>query len=185
MFEDCRSKKIVLVSHCYLNQNAISDGTADGECLIKELTDLLYENRIGVLQMPCPELLCLGLDRGDRVGGTRPVIVENSRIRNRLSEPSVMKKIRKIVDQLVYQVEQYQKFDFKVLGIVGVNRSPSCGVETTSIDNEEVEGRGVFIQELYNELQKRNINAFWMGMKTSNLTESLARLNKEINESIR
>lgn len=28
MFSNCRSKKIVLVSHCILNQNSISDGTA-------------------------------------------------------------------------------------------------------------------------------------------------------------
>ncbi|CAG8999029.1 MAG: hypothetical protein CENE_00993 [Candidatus Celerinatantimonas neptuna] len=29
MFEDKRSKKVVLIAHCLLNQNAISDGTAD------------------------------------------------------------------------------------------------------------------------------------------------------------
>jgi predicted secreted protein len=182
MFEDCRSKKIVLVSHCYLNQNAISDGTADGECLIKEFIDLLHENRIGIIQMPCPELLCLGLDRGDRQGRTRPVVVENSRIRNRLSDLSSKKKIREIVNQLVYQIDQYIKHDFKVLGVIGVNRSPSCGVETTSARNEEVEGKGIFIQELYTELQKRNIKLFWMGMKTSNLNESLARLNDKIKQ---
>ncbi len=28
MFHDGRSKKVVFVAHCFLNQNAISDGTA-------------------------------------------------------------------------------------------------------------------------------------------------------------
>lgn len=28
MFEDGRSKKVVFIAHCFLNQNSISDGTA-------------------------------------------------------------------------------------------------------------------------------------------------------------
>ena len=29
MFTDARSKRVIFVAHCVLNQNAISDGTAD------------------------------------------------------------------------------------------------------------------------------------------------------------
>ncbi len=29
MFTDKRSKRVIFVAHCILNQNAISDGTAD------------------------------------------------------------------------------------------------------------------------------------------------------------
>ena len=28
MFDDGRSKKVVFIAHCFLNQNSISDGTA-------------------------------------------------------------------------------------------------------------------------------------------------------------
>ena len=37
MFSDKRSKKIVFIAHCLLNQNAISDGTAVYPAAFKEL----------------------------------------------------------------------------------------------------------------------------------------------------
>ena len=42
---------------------------------------MILDAQVGVVQMPCPELCCLGLDRGDPNGGERPVVVENTRIR--------------------------------------------------------------------------------------------------------
>ena len=65
MFEDNRSKRLVLVSHCLLNQNSISDGTADYAGTFTDIINKLVEKNVGIIQMPCPELLCLGLDRGD------------------------------------------------------------------------------------------------------------------------
>ena len=32
MFTDGRSKKVIFLAHCLLNQNSISDGTADFSC---------------------------------------------------------------------------------------------------------------------------------------------------------
>ena len=69
MFDDARSRRVILLAHCLLNQNAISDGTADFPSQFTELVELLTSNRIGMIQLPCPELICLGLDREDRNGG--------------------------------------------------------------------------------------------------------------------
>ena len=65
MFTDGRSKRIIFIAHCMLNQNSISDGTADFPSLNKEILNFLIEKDIGIIQMPCPELCCLGLDRGN------------------------------------------------------------------------------------------------------------------------
>lgn len=54
-----------------------------------------------------------------------------------------------------------------MLGIIGINRSPSCGVNTTSINNKEVSGEGVFIQTLREELEKKNILIKIIGIKAS------------------
>lgn len=86
MFTDSRSRRVIFLSHCLLNQNSISDGTADFPSQFDEVIELLMKNRIGIIQLPCPELLCLGLDRGDSNGAKRPVLGENTRIRELLSE---------------------------------------------------------------------------------------------------
>ena len=181
MFTDSRSKKIVLVAHCILNQNSISDGTADLPGTFQDVVILLLDSDVGIIQMPCPELLCLGLDRGDPHGEERNVVVENTRIRKALKEESSYKKIDSLVDQVVFQIEEYLKHDFMVKGIIGVNRSPSCGVETTSMNKEEVPGKGVFIDTLEEKLSEKEIDIKIIGVKTSEIDKSIDKVKRLLN----
>ena len=174
MFTDARSRKVVLVSHCILNQNSISDGTADYPAADQSIVKLLLEANIGIIQMPCPELLSLGLDRGDKCGAERPVVVENTRIRHSLEKAESAKVLNNLVNQLVFQIAEYLHHGFKVLGIIGINRSPSCGVDTTSDYDREVDGQGVFIARLKEELTRRNIMLDIVGIKALEAEESLA-----------
>jgi len=50
--------------------------------------------------MPCPELMCLGLDRGNVEGRFSPVVEENTRIRASMSNDLINHKI----DQLVQDI---------------------------------------------------------------------------------
>lgn len=165
MFSDARSKAIVFVAHCILNQNSISDGTASYPGSIKEVLELLSGSDVGIVQMPCPELVCLGLDRGNIDGGKSPVLEENTRIRTMMSRGPAAGKIRYLAQQLVFQISEYRNHGFAIRGIVGVNRSPSCGVDTTSKNNQEVVGEGVFIEALRKELEKHNIHVEMVGIK--------------------
>ena len=165
MFTDERSKSIVFVAHCILNQNSISDGTAVYPGAIKEIMNVLSISDVGIVQMPCPELLCLGLDRGNSNGSYSPILEENTRIRMMMSQRSAATRIRQLVQDLIFQILEYQNYDFDIRGIVGINRSPTCGVDTTSKNNQEVEGKGVFIEALRNELKKNKIHVEIIGIK--------------------
>jgi len=59
------------------------------------------------------------------------------------------------------------KNGFEVLGVVGINRSPSCGVETTSKDNREIEGEGVFVECLREELERKGAKIRLAGIKAN------------------
>jgi len=165
MFTDQRSKSILFVAHCILNQNSISDGTAAYPGSINEIMQVLHMSHVGIVQMPCPELLCLGLDRGNIGGSSSPILEENTRIRMMMSQRSAQGKIRQMVQHIIFQILEYHKYGFDIRGIVGINRSPSCGVENTSKNNQEVEGQGVFIEALRNELNKNKINMRMVGIK--------------------
>jgi predicted secreted protein len=173
MFTDARSKTILFMAHCLLNQNSISDGTAVYPGAVKHIIALLLESGIGIVQLPCPELMCLGLDRGDQNGAASPVIVENTRIRKALEQKPALEKLNALIAPLAFQISEYQKFGFNIRGIVGINRSPSCGVETTSRDNREVAGRGVFMEALRLELEKKNLHLKMVGVKDSEPEKSL------------
>ena len=49
-----------------MNQNSISDMTADFPSQFDKVINLLMNHKIGIIQLPCPELVCLGLDRQDK-----------------------------------------------------------------------------------------------------------------------
>lgn len=52
----------------------------------------------------------------------------------------------------------------RLLGIIGANRSPNCGVDTTSDFNIEIEGMGLFMNKLCSELEEQNIKIPFLGL---------------------
>jgi predicted secreted protein len=177
MFEDNRSKKIMIVAHCILNQNSISDASANLPSQFNEIVGRIMQEKIGILQLPCPELQCLGLDRKDRLGGKRPVLEENTRIRELMIKRDNIKLLEREIKRILFQINEYQKHEFEIKGIIGINRSPSCGVETTTVQNKEVKGKGVFMEMLSEALKKDGQTIKMIGVKTSEIQESIYRLD--------
>lgn len=177
MFTDGHSKKVIFLAHCLLNQNAISDGTAVYPAAFREVIQLLLEQEVGIVQMPCPELCCLGLDRGDVHGAERPVVVENTRIRRSMEKDGPRQRREALADLVAEQIAEYHRHGFEVLGIVGANRSPNCGVETTSDLDQEVEGQGAFIAAIARRLEAAGIDVPMLGLKGSeNAAEKISTL---------
>lgn len=167
MFTDVRSKKVVFVAHCLLNQNSISDGTAVYPAAFKDIINTFMDNDIGIVQLPCPELCCLGLDRGNIYGADSPVTVENTRIRREMEKDETQTKLKALVDYTMLQIDEYTKYGFEIKGIVGANRSPNCGVESTSDNDVEISGMGVFMEALYDEMSARGLSIRMTGIKGS------------------
>ena len=164
MFTDGRSKRVVFLAHCLLNQNSISDGTAVYPAAFKEVVELFINAEVGIVQLPCPELCCLGLDRGNENGADENVLKENTRIRH-------------LVDYVMQQILEYNKYGFEIIGIVGANRSPNCGVDTTSDYNAEIKGKGLFMSDLSGCLTKACLSIPMIGLKgTDNFVEKITTL---------
>ena len=114
--------------------------------------------------MPCPELCCLGWTGAIRRGGA-PVVVENTRIRAALGAPRAAAKLDRLVDHVMLQIQEYRRHGFAIVGIVGVNRSPSCGVDTTSDHDRELPGQGVFLARLTAALDAAGLSVPVIGVK--------------------
>ena len=145
---------------------------------------MFMANKVGIIQLPCPELLCLGLDRQDKHGSERNLLDENTRIRKLMQKNGNTALLRKKVQEVVTQVREYREYGFSIIGLVGINRSPSCGIETTSIDGKEEPGRGVFMQVIAEELQKENLELKMVGVKTSKIEESLETVRQLLKDCV-
>ncbi len=162
---DSRSRKVILVPHCALNQNARVAGAAEHPAAIVELIHDLLKRDIGILQMPCPELYAFGLDR------------TNVRVEKELRTPAGKALCQRLARELVQQIQIYLDSDFCVLGILGKNGSPSCGVEETW-DHGICPGSGAFIEELAAELKEQRIAIEMAGIRDNEAPNAIFKVDR-------
>lgn len=181
MFQDKRGKKILLVAHCILNQNSKIDFCAYYPGAILEAAQAILDSGVGIIQLPCPELLCLGLDRQADERESRTIESEDTRVAKLMKEKQSACLCQSIVDSIAYQIEEYNKHGFQIIGLLGVNGSPTCGIDTTWAEDREYEGLGVFIEMLQKEFHRKNMYIDMGGIKArdpQHAVETVKRLLK-------
>ena len=149
---DKRRRRVIFVSHCWLNINARFPEGAAFEGANTALMQLLLQEGLGIIQMPCPEQVCLGLEKyaygavvGEQLRGC----------------------FRRCAESVVEQLKEYLVHGYEVVGIMGMNPSPSCGVEVTKgrgtmegtdRNTAEQPGPGLFSEELVALLRQEGID---------------------------
>jgi len=173
LFKDKRSGKIGIVVHCILNQNSRVLGLAERSSMITEIVEVFSRKKIGILQMPCPELTYAGVLRQPQTKDQYDTIMFRSHC-------------RKITKEIVDQIQDYEKCGISIEIVIGVDGSPSCGVNETSkgsacenmSKSERVKGSGILIEELRFALKERKISVPFYGIRYERLSEDLARIEK-------
>ena len=150
---------MVLLAHCILNPNAKVAGIAQTPGAIPGIVKGLLEEGVGIVQLPCPEQTFGGCLRW---GMTR----------EQYDTPRYRRHCRDILEPIVDQSEDYLRGGYEILGIVGVDGSPSCGIDLTCVGYEGgeitsmrtlpacsfVAGRGVFMECLLSMLGDRRLS---------------------------
>lgn len=183
---DGRSKRVVFLSHCLLNENTRYLGGATCGCP-RALIEPYLEQDIGLVQMPCPEQQAWGgvlkryLLAGYGVRGTLLYRLRSLLLPLLLGYTRVV--YRRLARATAKQVADYLGSGFWVEGMVGVDGSPSCGLHKTldmaqsfealaSLDirtatvaemNDLIrqnlcEGSGLYTSLLKEELEKRGLS---------------------------
>ncbi|RBP36561.1 CD3072 family TudS-related putative desulfidase [Garciella nitratireducens] len=131
-----RGRKIILVSHCILNQNTVVKPLARAKGAYTKIVEEILNHEIGIHQLPCPEFIYLGLQR-------KPMEKEEY---DTSQYRSLCKNLSKTVLQII---KEYLKNGYEILGIIGIENSPSCDINGK---------KGIFMEELFNLLKQSNIS---------------------------
>lgn len=174
MFDDIRSKKVIFLSHCILNQNATAPDCAFYPAALKEVIYFCLKENISIKQMPCPELLFLGLDRQRQTGMQPTNAEEKTRVGELVSDYNGSEVCDQIAQVIVYQLEEYIKNGIDVIGIIGINATPSCGADTYWSDGEAREGPGVLIEEISKLMLERGLRIPVKGINMENPQEAVS-----------
>lgn len=151
-----RSKKVVFLSHCIINQNAKVLEFAWYAGVVSPIVDFLKRQGYAIEQLPCPETLYLGVKRWWHS-------------KDLYDNPGFRKHCRALAKHVVDLMEHYIKKGFEIV-LIGLDGSPSCGINLTgrnpywggrpqaSIEQYQVvSGMGVWMEELLAEVEKRRI----------------------------
>lgn len=170
-----RGKKLCLVCHCILNGNSKVGGSCKYEGANVEVVKSLMDRGYGIIQLPCPENTIYGIRRWGHV-------------KEQFDNNFYRKVSRDLLNPIIDEIQDYINNGYTLEHIVGVFGSPSCGVYHTCSSalwhgelskNENlsdtlktvncVDGSGVFIEELINIIEERNIDTKFVEVRESNI----------------
>lgn len=184
--KDARSGRVVFLSHCILNENTRYLGGAFRKGCIKEIVSKYADEGAGMVQMPCPEEEAWGgvLKKSLLMvyGSKNKILYRLRRILLPLFLFHTKLTYRRIAVMTAKRIKDYLDSGFTVVGIMGVDGSPSCGLTKTldigksfdllaSLNTETVttedinaliracvtDGRGLFTTMLREELGRMKI----------------------------
>lgn len=158
-----RSKKVIFVSHYLLNQNATAAGRERAPGAIKELLELLAEAGIGIIQLPDPELEAFGLDRKHK---TKEAL-DNKPYRTACKKQAI---------DILRQIEMYLKSNYQVVGVLGVEFSPTWAVHQLENGNRNIPGKGILIEELEEAMRGKRYQVPIIGVNLNNIFSSAEKL---------
>lgn len=186
--KDERSKKVLFVSHCFLNENTRYFGGAFCHGVHPDIVKEIASANFGIVQMPCPEQLVWG-------GVLKKLIWLPAATKGRwiyyifkITYPFFIMytyvRYSRLASKIVSLIKDYVKSGFTVVGIAGIDGSPTCGVNTTlnmkksfdyiagmqiaTLKREDFnrimftayiqQGKGIFIKILSQKLKKNNLD---------------------------
>jgi len=154
---------MILAIDCILNQNARDPGAATAPAINGALMALCLEHRIGIIQMPCPEMRVLGHRRKRAPGQS---------IRDAIDTPRGRAGCRMLSIEVVDRAAEYLEQGYEIIAVVGGNpQSPGCAVHTKNTlpgQHRLSPDSGIFMQELANELSRREIHIPFLAMRDAN-----------------
>ncbi len=160
-FHDQRSKKLVVVSHCILNQNARVFGLAQYPATVPEIVNLLQENKVGLFQLPCPELITCG-------------VIRPRKTKEEYDTEEYRRVCKQIATTIADQLNEFLRNKVEVTAVIGIKNSPTCHVGSQPIE------AGILMEELMLVMENRGVELRYHNLDFKKVSETIEWLKKTI-----
>ncbi len=166
-----RSKKFGFVPFCFFAQGIRAEGIIKRyPSVITPIAELLMEEEINVIQMPCPEIEYEGIKR--KPSGKQ-------KYNNREYREICQRHAEKVISF----AKKLEENNYQALFMLGLENSPSCTVDYLFDRRRKAKGSGVFIEELKNEMENKKIFIPLIGINIQGIKKTVEKIKEVINKS--
>lgn len=165
---DNRSNRFVFVPFCLMAQAYQAQGIVKYEwkSSIKPFMDLLLENDINIIQMPCAEAEF----NNNLIREPKGIGKYDTSEFNELCEQLACKVAK--------QIKSILESKYIIVAILGIEQSPSCCVNYIYTNKGMENRKGLFMEKLYEKIEKYNIPI--IGINRKYIKKSLSQLESLI-----
>lgn len=165
-----RSKKFVFVPFCLIAQAYQAQGIVKYEwkSSIKPIVQLLIDNDINIVQMPCTE------------SSFHNSLVRKPKGISKYNTEEFNKHCQDKATQVISEIKSIIDSDYEVIAILGIEQSPSCCVNYIYTNKGMENRKGLFMEKVCSGIQEFNIPI--VGINRRYIKKSLNELEKIINK---
>lgn len=169
MMKDNRSTYFVFVPFCLLSQAYQAQGIVKYEwkSSIKPFIQLLLDNDINIIQMPCAE------------SSFNNSLIREPKGLSKYNNDSFNEHCEKLAADVANQIKTIIESNYEVLAILGIEQSPSCCVNYIYTNHGNEKRMGLFMEKLHDKVKEYNIPI--IGVNRKYINKSLKQLTEIIN----
>lgn len=166
-----RSKKFAFVPFCLLAQAYQAEGIVKYEwkSSIKPIVQVLIDNDINIIQMPCIEST-----------------YNNSLLRkpkgiSQYDNEEFNKHAKQLSSKVANEIKEIIGAGYEVLAVLGIEQSPSCCVNYIYTNRGMENRKGLFMDKLHEEIKELNIP--FIGINRKYINKSLKQIKELISDA--
>ncbi len=165
---DNRSNRFIFVPFCLMAQAYQAKGIVKYEwkSSIRPFMDLLLDNDINIIQMPCAE------------AEFNDSLIREPKGISKYDSVEFNKHCELLADKVANQIRNIISSNYQVIAVLGIEQSPSCCVNYIYTNKGMEKRMGLFMQKLYDNIKDLNIPI--IGINRKYINKSLNELNKII-----
>lgn len=139
-------EEAIVVSFCLLNQFMRADGAKKyTKNLHVPILEWAIDNNIAIIPLPCPEYSYEGINR--KAAGIE-----------KYDTPDYNKHCKELANKVIPLLKDHTDKGIYIKAIVGVDGSPSCGVNYSINNSKKIKRPGIFINKIMNQSANLNLN---------------------------
>lgn len=163
---DNRSKQFVFVPFCLLAQAYQAQGIVKYEwkSCIKPFVELLINNDINIIQMPCIE------------SSFNNSLIREPKGISKYDTDEFNKHCEMLAKNVADEIKLIVSSGYDIIAILGIEQSPSCCVNYIYTNKGMEKRRGLFMEKLYQNIKDLNIPI--IGINRKHINKSLNELKK-------